>query len=166
MEEVNRNSGHGLGVASLILGIISFVVAFIPCIGILAFFTSITAIILGAIGLSQASRDGSPRGMMLGGLIVGIIAIFVTITQVVILAGLSSKADFIGKKVEDIVKDIEKDIKADFSGKDFKIIIEEGENKVEIQGSTSRKDKLNTLEELEGEKADSLELEQDTTGGQ
>jgi len=164
MEDVNKNTGQGIGVAALVMGIISFVVAFIPCIGILALLTAIIAIILGAVGISQASRDGSPRGMMLGGLIVGIIALFVSITQIVIIAGLSDNAEYFGKKIENIVKDIEKDFMKEFECGDFKITIEEGDESIEIQGSARKRDQIDKLEKLEGVEEKTVEV--DTTGGE
>jgi len=153
MEENNRNSGQGMGIAALVLGIISFVVAFIPCVGILALFTAVAAIVLGAIGLSQATRASSHhRGLNIGGLIVGVVALFVSITQIAVIVGLSENADHWSSKIEEIVGDIEKDIKDEIDRGDFRITIEEGDKKVEINASSNRDVLLDKLDELEGEK--------------
>ncbi len=166
MEEVNRKSGHGLGVASLILAIVSIVIAIIPCVGFIAFFTGITAIILGAIGMSQASRDNSPKGMMLGGVIVGAFAIMITFVWFAVIAGISRNADHLGGRFESFINDLSKDIKDEFDTKDFKITIEEGDNKVEIQGSANRDQQIDQLEELEGVEVETDSVKQDTSGGQ
>jgi len=172
MEENNKNNGQGMGIAALVLGIISFVVAFIPCVGILAIFTAIGAIVLGAIGLSQASRaDSHHRGLNIGGLIVGVIALFVSIIQIAVIVGISENADGWGNRIEEIVGDLEKDIRDEIDRGDFKITIEEGDKKVEINASSNRDeliDKLETLEEgtkVEVKvKVDSQRVKVDTTG--
>lgn len=163
MEENNRNNGQGMGIAALILGIISFVVAFIPCVGILAIFTAVAAIVLGAIGLSQATRATSPhRGLNIGGLVVGIIALFVSVIQIAVIVGVSENAGNWSSRIEDIIGDIEKDIKDDI-GRDFRITIEEGENKVEINASSNRDELLDKLENLEGDTIRTIEIKVDTT---
>lgn len=166
MEENNRNSGQGLGVAALIMGIISFVVAFIPCVGLLAMFTSIIAIVLGAIGLSQASRDNSPKGLMFGGLIVGVIALFISIAQIVVLASLSDKAGFIEEKIEEIVDEIGEGVMNEFNEGDFKITIEDGDDKVEIKSSIRKNELIDKLEELEDENNVEITIKIDTSGGE
>lgn len=151
MEENTRNSGHGLGVAALVLGILSFVVAFIPCIGFFALFTALIAIVLGAIGLSQASKDNSPKGLMLAGLIIGVIALFISIAQVVLLAGLSDKAGFFEEKFEEVIDEFGKDVLDEFEDGSFSIIINDGEDKIEIKSSVKKelRDRLDELEDLE-----------------
>jgi prepilin-type processing-associated H-X9-DG protein len=57
--------GQGLGVASLILAIVSYVL----CVG--APLLSIPAVICGHMSLSQSKRAGAPRGMAIGGLVLG-----------------------------------------------------------------------------------------------
>jgi hypothetical protein len=169
MEEANRNSGQGLGIAALIMGIISFVVAFIPCVGILAIFTSVVAVVLGAIGLSQATRAGSPhKGLNTGGLVVGIIALFVAIVQIAVVVGISNNADGFGKSIEKIVTDIQDDVLKEIEDGNLRITIEEGDEKTEINVSSNREELLNKLDKLEKldqlDKPDSLkETKPDTT---
>lgn len=168
MEENTRNSGQGLGVAALVMGIISFVVAFIPCIGIFAFLTGAIAIILAAVGISQASKTDSPKGLLIGGLIVGIIAIFVSIAQIVIIAGLSDKAGYFEERLEDVFKDFEKDVLKEFEDGNFSITIDDGEERVEIKSSISKelRDKLDELEDDEPSKKVDISVKIDTSGGE
>jgi hypothetical protein len=170
MEENNKNTGQGMGVAALVMGIISFIVAFIPCIGMAAMFTAIIAIVLGAVGLSQATKASSPRGMMIGGLIVGVIALLVSITQLVLVIGLSENASFLGEKIEDVIKDIEHNVLDEIESGDFKIIIQDGKDKIEIESNIRLKELEDKLDELEGIDEDLINLEitieeQDTIGG-
>lgn len=161
MEEINRNGGQGLGIAALIMGIISFVVAFIPCIGMLAIVTSVVAIVLGSIGLSQASRSGSQhKGLNTGGLVVGVIALFVAIIQIAIIIGIASNSGGVGNKVEKIINNIQKDVRREIEDGNLKITFDDGEDKIEITASKKREDLLDKLDKLE--KQDSLTKKQDT----
>jgi len=165
MEENKTNTGHGMGVAALIMGILSIVVAFIPCLGLLAFFTAIVAIVLGAIGISQASRAETPKGLSLGGLITGALALIISLAQLVFFVGFSKNFDHIGERIEEAIEEVEKDIREDFETGDFKITIQDGEERIEIEGTAKKKDlrdKLEKLEEVELEK-EGAEKE-DTTG--
>lgn len=167
MEEEKTNTGHGMGVAALIMGILSIVVAFIPCLGLLAFFTAIVAIILGAIGISQASRADAPKGLGIGGLVTGALALLISIAQIVFFAGFSRNFDVIGDRIEEALKEVEKDIREDFESGDFKITIEDGEDKIEIEGRAKKKDLRDKLEKLEEVELEEEEAEkEDTTGGQ
>ena len=80
MEEVKNNTGQNLGIAALITAIITFVLAVIPCVGLIAIIPGIIAIILASVGLSQASKNNSPRGVMVASLIIGIIASMISIS--------------------------------------------------------------------------------------
>ena len=66
--------GGGLGLAAGIIGIIAFVLAFGPYVGLLAFPLAIVAIILGILGLGS----GRP-GWAIAGIIFGILAILVAV---------------------------------------------------------------------------------------
>lgn len=150
MEENTKNTGHGMGVAALIIGVLSLIVAFIPCLGLMASFTAIVAVVLGAIGISQASRAESPKGLALGGLITGAVALLISIAQIVFFAGFSDRIDFFGGELEEALENVQRDVMRDFESGDFKITIEDGEDKIEIQGSGRKKDLREKLEELEG----------------
>ena len=163
MEENNKNPGHGMGVAALIMGIISVVVAFIPCLGLLAFFTAIVAIVLGAIGISQASCSETPKGLAIGGLVTGALALLISIAQVVFFAGFSRNFDFIGERIEEAIEDVESDIREDFKSGDFKITIEDEEDRIEIEGSAKKEDLRDKLEKLEGVELEEEEAKKDTT---
>ncbi|MCV9929911.1 hypothetical protein OIU83_19785 [Flavobacterium sp. LS1R49] len=51
------NTGQNMSVAALIIGILSIMVAFIPCFGILGIIGGILAIVFVSIGLSQAKEQ-------------------------------------------------------------------------------------------------------------
>jgi hypothetical protein len=67
--------GNGLAVASLVLGIMSFVVFCIPVVTWFSIPCAILAIIFGIVGRSKA-RTGAPHGgMATGGLILGLLCL-------------------------------------------------------------------------------------------
>lgn len=66
---------NGLAIASLVLGIASYVL--LPIVG------AITAIILGAIACSQTPRGVSGRGMAVAGIVLGIVNIVLCILAVI-----------------------------------------------------------------------------------
>jgi hypothetical protein len=67
-----------MGIASMVLGIVSLVVMFIPGIGIIAIPMSIIGIILGAVGKKQLSAAGQPSGFAVAGIVTGIIALVIS----------------------------------------------------------------------------------------
>ena len=163
MEENTKNTGHGMGVAALIMGVISIVVAFIPCVGLFAFFTAVVAIVLGAIAISQASRVQAPKGLGIGGLVTGAFALIISIAQVVFFAGFSNQLDFVGDRLEEVFEDVEKEMMEDFESGDFKITIEDGEDKIEIEGSANKKNLRDKLEQLEGVEKEEETEKQDSS---
>jgi hypothetical protein len=84
----NNNAGQGMGVASLVLGILGIVTSFIPCFGLFALIFGLLAMIFGAVGLSQAKKANAKTGMPTAGLVLGIIATVFTIIWWVIFAGV------------------------------------------------------------------------------
>jgi DNA-directed RNA polymerase subunit L len=84
MEEVKRSSsGQGLGVAGLVLGIVAIPLAVIPCTTVFGILLGILGITLSAIGLSQATRAQAPKGLILSGLVLSIIATIIAIIWIV-----------------------------------------------------------------------------------
>lgn len=56
-----------MGVAALILGIISIIVGFIPLCGAIAYFPAIIGLILGIVDIVLKTKKKEPRGMAIAG---------------------------------------------------------------------------------------------------
>lgn len=154
MEEVKSTSGSTLGIAALITAIITFVFAVIPCIGLIAIIPGIIAIVLASVGLSQAARNNSPRGVLIAGLIIAIIASLISVSQVFAAMKLANKADKWPSEIQNIVNDVQDNVMKGLQDANVNIKIESNGDKVEINTSTSKKEKEQTLEDLEkGNKA-------------
>jgi len=150
-EEVKNNTGQNLGIAALITAIITFVLAVIPCIGLIAIIPGIIAIVLASVGLSHAARTDSPRGVLVAGLIIGIVASLISFSQVFVAGKIAEKADKWPDKIEEIVTDIQDKVLEDLEDANVSIKIENGDEKIEINTSANKKDLVEKLEELEGE---------------
>ncbi len=89
-----------LGVLSVIGGILSLIVAFIPCVGTMSIGTGVIGLVLGGIGLLVAGGSNHGKGFPIAGIIVNLLSIIVAVVWLVVLAGMSkSNADAI-KEVE------------------------------------------------------------------
>lgn len=82
---------NGLGLAALIVGIVSLLVALIPVVGILGGLGGVVAVVLGVIALVRVrrgvatNRGASITGVVLGGL--AVLAAIAWLVAIVVLAG-------------------------------------------------------------------------------
>lgn len=95
----NQKTGKGLGIAALVCGISAAVAAFIPCGGVWAIPCGVVAIILGAISVVMAKKSGSPKGLGMAGLILGIVA---TIIAIIWLFVIGSKVGAVAGDLKDL----------------------------------------------------------------
>jgi membrane-bound ClpP family serine protease len=149
MEEVKSNSGQSLGIAALITGIITFVIAVIPCVGMIAFIPGIIAIILGAVGLSQASRQNAPKGILLAGLIIGIVAVMISFSQFFVIGKVAKNSDKWSGDFRSAIDEVRRDVMKDLEDANVSIKIESNGDTVLINTSSKKKDFEQKLEDLE-----------------
>lgn len=72
----------GLGIAGLVLGIIAIISSFVPLINILTFPFVILAVIFGGIGIAQTAKGKkSGRGIAIAALVLGIVALIITMVM-------------------------------------------------------------------------------------
>jgi hypothetical protein len=154
MEEEQKNTGQSqsIGVAALITAIITFVLAVIPCVGLIAIIPGIIAIVLASVGLSQASRSNSPRGLLFAGLIIGIIASLISLSQVLIAGKIAQKADKWPNQIENIINDVQDNVIKELEDNNVSIKVESNGDKVEINTNPGKDDLEKKLEDLEGGK--------------
>ncbi len=150
MEETTKNSGQALGRAAIITGIITFVLAVIPCVGIAAIIPGIITIVLAVIGLTQASRDNSPLALLISSLVIGIVAFLISFSQIFVTTRLARHTDRFPREIREAIKDIQDDLLKDLEDSRLNIRIESNGEIVEIKAGTEDKEiKLKQLEELE-----------------
>ncbi len=151
MEEVrnNNNTGQNLGIAALVIAIITFVLSVIPCVGLIAIIPGIISIILASVGLSQAARNNSPRGVLIAGLIIAIIATLISLSQVFVVGKIAQKADKWPNEIQNIINDVQDNVIKDLEDANISIKVESNGEKVEINTSSDKEDRRKELEELE-----------------
>jgi hypothetical protein len=160
MEELQNNKGQNLGIAALITAIITFVLAVIPCVGLIAIIPGIIAIVLASVGLSQASRNSAPRGVLVAGLIIAIVASLISVSQVFVAGKIAKSADKWPGDIQNIINDVQDNVIKDLENANISIKVESNGDKVEINTSSDKKDREQTLEDLEGgntQKKDTLQ---------
>lgn len=82
-----------MGIAALILGIISLIIGFIPLCGSIALFPAIIGLILGIIDTVLKKKKGEKIAVSVAGLVLSAIAIVVIIFWVFIFGVAASSID-------------------------------------------------------------------------
>lgn len=143
--------GQNLGIAALITAIVTFVLAVIPCVGIIAMIPGIIAIVLASVGLNQASRNNAPRGILIAGLVIAIVASLISFGQVFVAGKIADKAEKgeWGREIENVIKDVQENVLDELDDANVSIKVESNGNKVEISTSPDKDRKVQELEELE-----------------
>lgn len=153
--QTSRPAGQNLGIAALITAIVTFVLAVIPCVGLIAIIPGIIAIVLAAVGLSQASRNNSPRGVLVAGLVIAVVASIISFSQVFVAGKIADKAkNEWGGDIENIINDVQENVIKDLEDANVSIKVESNGEKVEINANTGKSGLEQELENLE--KADTL----------
>ncbi len=88
---------NGIGTAAGVLGIIAGVLMFIPFADYLAIVLGVLAVIFGAVGISRANRRGGlGKGMAVTGLVLGLIAVVVSVVLIIAFYAVLLRTQSIG----------------------------------------------------------------------
>jgi len=143
-------AGNTMGVAALITAIITFVLAVIPCVGLIAIIPGIIAIVLASIGLSQASRSDSPRGVLIAGLVIAIFATLISFSQIFVAGKIGDKfKNNWGGEIEKVINDVQEDVLNEIENANVSIKIQSNGDTVEINTNIKKGNRHEELEELE-----------------
>jgi len=98
-----------MGVAALVLGIISFIIALIPLCGMVAFVPAIIGLVLGIVHISKKNKEGEGenkgkgKGIGIAGVVLNALAlIFIIFYTIIIGAALPSLAEEVGEALNNI----------------------------------------------------------------
>ena len=95
-----------MGVASLVLGIISIIIGFIPFCGAIALLPAIIGLILGIVDVVKKSKSGESKGMSIAGIVLSAIAIVVIIFwEFVVAAGATTDSQVLNAVYDNYVYD-------------------------------------------------------------
>lgn len=91
METKEVKNGSTAGTVSLICGILALLLAFVPCVGMMAIPVEAIALVFGIISIVKAGETKSPVGMAVAGLITSVIALMLSIAWIVVIGRTVSK---------------------------------------------------------------------------
>ena len=154
-EQPKSTAGQGFGIASLILGILALLIAFIPCIGLFALIPGVVAIVLAIVGLSQANSANGQKGVIIAGLVISIVGTVLAATWLIFISTSDAILKELGDQPE--FKQIIEEVVGDISD-EIDEAIEESSESIDTEGM---EDKLKELEK--GEAVEEIEeIEPDT----
>lgn len=85
--------GKNMGIAALILGIISLIIGFVPLCGSIALLPAIIGLILGIVDTVRKSKKGEKKGVSIAGLVLSAMATIVIVFWVFIFGAAISNID-------------------------------------------------------------------------
>jgi len=144
--ETKTTAGQVMGIIGIVLGVVSLVLAFIPCIGIMAFIPGVLALTFSIISIVQASNGYGSKGLGIGALIVSLVSIVLAAAWLIIFSGTFAFADRAIRNSERI------EILGKEFGKAFEKEFDKGDVRLKIVSDSLE----NSLRQLENE-LDSLD---------
>ncbi len=99
-QTAQSGDSNGLGVAALVIGILSAVIALIPIFGFISWLLAPLAIILGLIGMQKESG----RGLALGGVISGGVGLVICVLWLLAFQGMISWGEQVGREFEEQIR--------------------------------------------------------------
>ncbi len=143
--------GQVMGIIGIVLGVISLIVAFIPCVGVVAFLPGGLAIIFSIISIVQASRGNGAKNLGIASFVISSLAIIIAAAWLIIFSGVSVITNN-AMKDPDLFEQIGKDIKDAF------------DDEVDDERSSVKIDTLeNVLRELEDSESQESPSEESET---
>ena len=97
-------AGQGFGIAGLIIGLIALIIAFIPCVGLIALVPGIIAVVLSLIGLAQANQNNGAKGLIIAALVVSILATTIAAIWGIVIGGVSRDSHRWLDRVERVIE--------------------------------------------------------------
>lgn len=86
------NPGKGMGIAALIMGIVSCCFFWIPYFNIICLMMSIAGMILSIIGLKKSKSAGASAGVSVAGLVLSIIGLVLSSISCLVVLGILAEA--------------------------------------------------------------------------
>ena len=82
-----------MGVAALILGIVSIIVGIIPFCGAVAFVPAVIGLILGIVDTVQKNKNGEKKGMSIAGIVLNALAVLFIAFWIFVFGAAIANAD-------------------------------------------------------------------------
>lgn len=82
-----------MGIASMVIGILAAILAFIPLCGYIAFVPAVIGLILGIVDVSKKKKQEKPKGQGIAGIVLNAVAIGLIWLYTAALAGTALAVD-------------------------------------------------------------------------
>lgn len=93
-----------MGIAALVLGIISIIIGFIPLCGSIALVPAIIGVVLGIVDVVLKSKKGEKKGISIAGLVLSAIAVVIIVFWVFVFGlGVATTNAINGNELNDLV---------------------------------------------------------------
>lgn len=92
------NPGKGMGIAALIMGIVSCCFFWIPYFNIICLMMSIAGMILSIIGLKKSKSAGASAGVSVAGLVLSIVGLVLSSIYCLVVLGILAEASSHGSR--------------------------------------------------------------------
>ena len=92
------NPGKGMGIAALIMGIVSCCFFWIPYFNIICLMMSIAGLILSIIGLKKSKSAGASVGVSVAGLVLSIVGLVLSSISCLVVLGILAEASSHGSR--------------------------------------------------------------------
>lgn len=108
----NRQTGQTSGTITIVLGVISLILAFTPCIGMFALIPGVITLIFSAISLTRASNTNSSKGLAIGGFGLALVSMLIAMLWIAGLrkSGVFDNTDSRQSKLHKLLENIETNI--------------------------------------------------------
>ncbi len=108
-----ENKTNGLSIGGMVVGIISLLVSFIPCIGVFGGLLALVGLILSIIGYRSAKDSGGPTTMAIVGIVLSALAIIIALAWGTFMAKAGSNATtpIEAETCEEVLAEMEKTVK-------------------------------------------------------
>ncbi len=161
---MSSGAGQGFGVAGFVIGIITLILSFIPCLGMYAIIPGVLALVFAIIGYSQAASANAPRGLIIAALVIAIVGTSVAAWQLTIVHRATRGIEKIGRDFPGTIRDeigdeIRDNIRRAIEG------LEEGVDPDTIPYDTVRFDSDEMIEELERLEEETVDPEREGPPG-
>ena len=105
MESESKTGLHtGLGILSLVVGIMALLFSFLPCIGSLAIYVAIVGLISGIAGYVTAKQSNQDSGLSLGGTFISGAATIIALWQAHNVSTATSALENFGQTANNLIK--------------------------------------------------------------
>ncbi|HCV51108.1 MAG TPA: hypothetical protein DGP89_07155 [Saprospirales bacterium] len=87
-----ENKTNGLSIGGMVVGILSLLISFIPCIGVLGGLIGVVGLILSIIGYRSAKDSGGPTTIAIVGIVLSALAIIIALAWGTFMSRASNNA--------------------------------------------------------------------------